>query len=113
MALTSNWWLLAAISIPLTVFTIIVWWAWVRYAETVTLPQRSDRVGQLHNRFRSFIALGKNKCKNLRMFNERHFKANMRGGSILPQFAVAPAALTSTVETQNTWSSTATTAKSG
>ncbi|KAJ8067309.1 hypothetical protein OCU04_004664 [Sclerotinia nivalis] len=104
MTLTSNWWLLAAISLPLTAFTIILWWTWVRYTEIVASPQQSDHAGQRLSSFRSFIAFGKTKCKNIK----GGFSAKMRSGSILPQFA-----LPATVETQNTWSSTATTVKSG
>ncbi|KAI9642073.1 hypothetical protein NHQ30_009944 [Ciborinia camelliae] len=113
MTLTSNWWLLVAISIPLTAFTIILWWSWVRYAEVVHRPQQSDICRERQSSFGSFIGLGKTKNKNLRKFFKGYFNADMQGGKILPQFAVAPASLTSPVETQNTWSSTATTAKSG
>lgn len=38
MALAGNSWLLAAISIPLTIITIALWWVWVRYANMMRPP---------------------------------------------------------------------------
>jgi hypothetical protein len=39
MALAGNSWLRAAISVPLTVITIVLWWAWVRYANVINPPE--------------------------------------------------------------------------
>ncbi|KAH0558401.1 hypothetical protein GP486_004941 [Trichoglossum hirsutum] len=40
MRVSTNAWLLAAIAVPLTVLTIVMWWIWVRYVN-VSLPSAS------------------------------------------------------------------------
>jgi len=62
MALAGNSWLLAAISVPLTIITIALWWAWVRYANAINppAPELAPVVKVVrYNSFRSMRSLRK------------------------------------------------------
>ncbi|TVY43946.1 hypothetical protein LOCC1_G005609 [Lachnellula occidentalis] len=64
MTLTSNAWLLAAIAIPLTIFTVMLWWTWLHFFTQVTPAPPSSQPLQRHERqnsFRSFLSFKKTK----------------------------------------------------
>ncbi|TVY44398.1 hypothetical protein LSUB1_G002055, partial [Lachnellula subtilissima] len=57
MTLTSNAWLLAAIAVPLTIFTVMLWWTWVHFFTQVTAAPPSPEPLQRHGRQDSFRSL--------------------------------------------------------
>ncbi|TVY92063.1 hypothetical protein LAWI1_G003448, partial [Lachnellula willkommii] len=64
MTLTSNAWLLAAIAVPLTIFTVMLWWTWVHFFTQVAPAHPSPELLQRHgcqDSFRSFLSLKKKK----------------------------------------------------
>lgn len=78
MTLTENSWILAAISIPLTTFTIDLWWAWVYFTEEMTDSESSN-----HSRLESFrlvVSSSKNSFKNLSIFGRKRRELDIEGG---------------------------------
>jgi hypothetical protein len=67
MRVSNNVWLLAAISVPLTIATILLWWGWVHFAklEPMADPKQAGRVTlQRAHSFRSMVS-AKKKQKDL------------------------------------------------
>lgn len=60
MRLSSKSWLLAAISIPLTVFTIVLWWIWVYFTKLPVLDAAHllspPNITRRQNSFKSFAS---------------------------------------------------------
>jgi hypothetical protein len=50
MTLSVDTWLLAAIALPLTAATIILWWAWVYFTKVVvpSVPSSLEAAGMAH-----------------------------------------------------------------
>jgi hypothetical protein len=63
MSLSDNAWLFAAIGVPLTVFTVLVWWIWVRFAKVVpeSTPQPTIEKARCKIKIPSFL-WWKTKC---------------------------------------------------
>ncbi|KAF5876967.1 uncharacterized protein Bfra_001325 [Botrytis fragariae] len=113
MTITENSWILAAISIPLTALTIILWWAWVYLSEVkkeVTASEKSDSSRQ--DSFRSFISSSRKSFRSYSISRNRLRKSDIEAGvsSHVKSMAPPPLFRDSGV---GTWSTTATTIKSG
>lgn len=113
MKITENSWILAAISVPLTALTIILWWAWVYLTEAkkeVLVSKKSDSGRQ--DSFRSFISSRKKSFRSYSISRHRLRKLDVEAGIASHVTSMAPPPSFRDSGT-GTWSSTATTIKSG
>ncbi len=46
--LTSNAWVFAAVSVPLTILTIVIWWAWIRFQASIANRKRNIGIAPLN-----------------------------------------------------------------
>lgn len=66
MQVSTNAWLLAAISVPLTVATILLWWLWVHFTTvkpTISVEQPGVVTLQRQHSFRSIVSSKKKQHK--------------------------------------------------
>lgn len=113
MTVTENSWILAAISVPLTAFTIILWWAWVYLTEVkkeVIVSEKSDSGRQ--DSFRSFLSSRRKGLSNYFVSRNRLDRLDMEAGVSSHVTNTAPS-LSFRDSGAATWSTTATTIKSG
>ncbi|TGO23821.1 hypothetical protein BPAE_0121g00220 [Botrytis paeoniae] len=113
MTITENSWILAAISIPLTAFTIILWWAWVHLTEVkkeVMVSEKSDSGRQ--DSFRSFISSRRKGLSNYSISRNRLRRLDIEAG-VSSHVTNMASPLSFRDSGAGTWSTIATTIKSG
>lgn len=111
MFLTNNTWLLAAISVPLTIFTILLWWGWVYYTEVTPVinPNSPNPVTmQRSNSFRSIVS-----SKKKRTFNKEDLEPGLGLGISTPRSPTVTFQMDKSRSTFGTWSSDVTAVKVG
>ena len=99
MSLANNFWLLFAIAIPLTAFTILLWWAWVHFTKVPSPSTPQPLEFQRQRSFRSILS-GKREKKST-----GDLESGLAGGESPPPPAFGGS--------EGTWSSVGTTVKSG
>ncbi|KAF7870272.1 hypothetical protein EAF04_004020 [Stromatinia cepivora] len=116
MSITKNWWILAAISIPLTAFTIVLWWAWVYFTEikaaTTSMTLRSS-IPSRQISFRSFISSRTNTLGSSAAFRKKRREIDIETGMASHPIHTASPPLSFHDAAVGTWSTTATTVKVG
>ncbi|TGO60179.1 hypothetical protein BOTNAR_0149g00020 [Botryotinia narcissicola] len=113
MTVTENSWILAAISVPLTAFTIILWWAWVYLTQVKKEAIVSEKSGSgRQDSFRSFISSRRKGFSNYFIPRNRLGRLDIEAGVSSHVTNMAPP-LSFRGSGAGTWSTTATTFKSG
>ncbi|KAF7889981.1 uncharacterized protein EAF02_002396 [Botrytis sinoallii] len=113
MTITENSWILAAISIPLTALTIFLWWAWVYLTEVkkeVMVSEKSNSGRQ--DSFRSFISSRRKGLSNFSTSRNRLGRLDIEAG-VSSHVTDIASPLSFGDSGAGTWSTTATTIKSG
>jgi hypothetical protein len=105
MKLSVDTWLLAAIALPMTAVTIILWWAWVYFAKVIVPPVLSPQESTIMKRQSSFFSFTTSKKKKQPVDEESGLRApqSPTGTFRAPLFCQDSGA--------NTWTTTATTIK--
>jgi hypothetical protein len=107
MTLSVDTWLLAAIALPLTAATIILWWAWVYFTKVVVPSVPSSLEAAAIQRQSSFLTFTASKKKKKQVDEESELH-NLRSptGTFPGPFSLQNSGV-------GTWSTTATTIKAG